>query len=34
MNRVGWVGNKIGGDPVSFEYRSYHRSKVELFSSQ
>ena len=24
-------GKKVGGDPdVSFEYRSYHRSKVEL----
>ena len=22
---------KIGGDPVSFKYRSYHRRKVELF---
>ena len=25
-------GKKDWRDPVSFEYRSYHRSKVELFS--
>ena len=27
------LAKKVGGDPVSFEYRSYHRSKVELFST-
>jgi len=32
LTKIFWR-HKSGGDPVSFEYGSYHRSKVELFSA-